>query len=360
MHRQSCIAFLLLSVTALLGASAIYRSNDFGMQLEPIASWQRGGLKWVLEVSVTPRGEVRRLFQDGKETKRWEMSRLGDGRSEERELDGSSPAARRLYAPNGDLLEEDQYSKGKLTQKSLYTYASSRVVRVRVLAADGALLYNKDYFYTSRGSLREVRETGGAADARVSAFVAGRSGLSEEWNRNGDDLFVARFDQRGRTVESEHHKGKDLISREDLVYEGDTDKLRSSVEKLPLEGKIITSNYDSQGGLQTQTVSAGGKVVEEIGYGRDDKGRALRKSRRSAAGLEEWRYTLDQAGKTVREEFFRRGSLEKVTLFGDNDSRTEELYQGGALFMKVYYEGDRRSREEVYVDGKIARERSFK
>jgi len=358
--RRSCIALLLvMGAGQLFGAPAIYRSNDFGMQLEPIASWQRDGLKWVLEVDVTPGGDVRRLFRDGTETKRWETSRLSDGRSEEQELDGGKLSSRRLYGPNGDLLEEDQYSRGKLTEKSLYAYASSRVSRVRVLAPDGSLLYNKDYSYTSRGSLREVRETGGGEGPRVSAFVAGRSGPSEEWNRNGDDLFVARFDQRGRTTEREHRKGKDLVSQESFIYEGDTDKLHSSVENRPLEGNVLTSTYDDEGRLMAQSVSAGQKVVEETGFTRDEKGRMTRKSRRSAAGLEEWRYSFDQAGKETREEFYHRGSLEKVTLFGGDDTRTEELYQGGALFMKVFYNGDRRSREEVYVDGKMVKERNF-
>jgi antitoxin component YwqK of YwqJK toxin-antitoxin module len=361
-RARPCVLFLLLGAVQLLGAAGIYKSNDFGMQLEPISSWQRDALRWVLEVEPRGSGEVRRLFQDGKEVRRWEISRAADGRREEREIVDGALAARRLYAPDGSLLEEDQYSKGKLTRKSLFTYASSRVIRVRVLSADGALEYNKDYSYTSRGSLREVRETGGKEGretTRDSAFIAGRSGPSEEWNRNGDELFISRFDDRGRTVEREHRTGKELVSREDFTYQKDSDNLLSSVEKLPGEGKTITRAYDPEGRLRTESVSAGGKVTEETSYTRDDKGRVLRKLQRDANGLAEWRYTLDQAGKTTREEYFRRGSREKVTLYGQDDTRTEELYQAGALFMKVYYEGEHRIREEVYADGKVIRERKY-
>jgi len=80
---------------------------------------------------------------------------------------------------------------------------------------------------------------------------------------------------------------------------------------------------------------------------------------RGVAGLEEWRYTLNQAGKIGQEDYFRRGSLEKITLYGQNDTRTEELYQDGSVFMKVYYQGDRRVKEEVYDEGKVVKERSF-
>ncbi len=359
MRNSSLLFVFLLAAFPLLAASAIYRSNDFGMQLEPVPSWRRDELQWVLEVTARANGETRRLFQDGKEVRRWETSRAADGRTEEQELAGGALVTLRRYAPNGDLLEEDQYSKGKLSRKSLYTYASSRVTRVRVLGPDGALEYNKDYFYASRGSLREVRQTGGQEETRVSAFVAGRSGPSEEWNRNGNDLFLSWFDDRGRTVEREHRTGKDLVSREDFVYRKDSVDLLSAVETLPGEGKVITRSYDSSGRLEAETMSVAGKVVQETGYGRDDKGRLTRELRRGASGLEEWRYTLDPAGKVTREEYFRRGSLEKVTLYGQDNARTEELYQGGSLFMKVSYKGETRTREEVYADGKVVKERSF-
>jgi antitoxin component YwqK of YwqJK toxin-antitoxin module len=358
----SCALFFLLAALPLAAAATIYKSNDFGMQLEPIQTWQRDSLRWVLEVAPRANGEVRRLFRDGKEVRRWEISRAADGRREERDFIDDTLAARRLYSPGGDLMEEDRYTKGKLTQKSLYTYSASRVTRVRVLSADGALLYKKDYFYTSRGSLREVRETGGkegGETTRDSAFIGGRSGPSEEWNRNGDDLFISRFDDRGRTVETEHHTGKELVSREDFTYQKDSNNLLSSVEKLPAEGKTVARTYDSAGRVQTESVAVGGKVTEETSYTRDDKGRVLRKLQRSANGLAEWRFTLDQDGKTTREEYYLRGALEKVTLYGSDDARTEQLYQGGVLFMKVYYEGGRRTREEVYADGKVVKERKY-
>ena len=100
-------------------------------------------------------------------------------------------------------------------------------------------------------------------------------------------------------------------------------------------------------------------MVGETTYTRDDKGRVTARARRSPHGLEEWKYTLDAAGKATREEYFRRGTLEKVTVYGEDNLRTEELYKDGELFLKVYFDGDRRLREEVYADGKLVRERSF-
>jgi hypothetical protein len=348
-----------MTILPLTAAPSVYRSNDFGIQLEPIPSWRRGEFTWVLEVTEKADGEVRRLLRDGKEERLWETFRSAGGRTEEREFAQGVLAARRLYGPDGNLLEEDLHSKGKLSQKFLFTYASSRLAHARVLAADGSLQYNKDYFYTSQGSLREVRQSGGKEEARDSSFVAGRTGPSEEWNRNGDDLFVSRFDNRGRTIEREHSEGKDLVSQEDFVYCTDSDNLFFSVEKRPKDQQVATRTYDAGGRLQTETISVGGKVTTETSYARDEKGRVTRKLQRGTSGLEEWRYVFDQEGKTIREDYLRRGSLEKTTLYGQNDTRTEELYQGGSLFMKVYYQGDRRAKEEVYADDKLIKERSF-
>ena len=339
-------------------AISIYRSNNFGMQLEPIPAWRRDESTWILQVSPTAKGEVRRLFQGGKEVRSWEISPTAGSGREERELADGVLAARRVYGPTGDLQEEDQYSKGKLTQKSLYTYASSRVSRVRVTGADGSVAYTEDYLYTSRGSLREVRRIEGKSETADSAFVTGSSGLSEERNQVGDETFVGRYDARGRAVERERSKGGQLVSREDFVYRGDTDHLESSVEKRLDQGRVISRSYDTAGRLQGETVSEAGKVVRETTYTRDDKGRVTKELRRSPSGLEEWRTTLDSAGKAARVEYYRRGSLEKVTLYGKDNLRTEEMYQGGAVFLKVYFDGDRRLREEVYEDGKLVRQRT--
>lgn len=364
--RGLCVlAIAFLCSLPLSAAPSLFRSNDFGMRLEPLPQWRRFETTWILEISPKADGEVRRLLKDGKEVRRWEIFRAQDAHREEREFSSGTLVARRISSPAGALLEEDQYAKGGLSQKSLYTYASSRLVRVRVIAADGEIISTDEYFYGSRGGLREVRRTSAKEGSHTSWFVEGSSGLAEERQTSGDSVFVARYDTHGRVVEKESRKGKEIVEREDFVYRADSghaggrDLLASSTERHPGESRVISRTYDASGRLQAEETSVGGKVTEEIQYAWDDKGRVTRKLRRSSLGLEEWRYVLDDKGKTTREDYFSRGSLQKVTLYGDNDTRTEELYQGGALFLKVYYEGDRRAREEVYDDGSLIRQRTF-
>jgi len=359
MTRARVAAIVLGAVIPALAQAAAFRSNDFGMQLEPIASYRRDQFRWVLEVTRTPRGEIRRLFDGGREARRWETGPANGGGTEERELTGSSLTARRIYSPAGDLLQEEQYDKGSLSRRSIYTYAASRLSRVRVLSADGTVLYTLEYLYTTRGSLREVRRTEGDEVTRDSAFVAGGTGLSEERNRIGDTTFVSRYDTRGRLVEEERRDPEGTASTEELTYQGDTDHLVSSAEKEPRSSREIDRRYDKEGRVVSETVSVGGKTAEETAFSLDAKGREIGRERRSSTGLEQWKYTLNEDGKKTKEEYRHRGALSRITLYGEGDSRTEELYENGEIFLKAFFDGERRIREEVYSGGKVVRTRSF-
>ena len=73
--------------------------------------------------------------------------------------------------------------------------------------------------------------------------------------------------------------------------------------------------------------------------------------------MELWKYSVDDKGKVSREEYFLLGSLQKVTLYGEGKLRTEEIYKDEDLYLKVYFDGDTRVKEEVYSGGKLLRER---
>ena len=354
------LALLFLSVLPVFSDELFYRSNVMGMPLERIEPYRRDESQWVVGVRATGRNEVRRLYDKGREERRWEISWTGDGTQKvERELADGVLAARRIYDTGGDLLQEEQYDAGVLAQKSVFTYAGSRLFRSRVLAPDGKVLSVDQYLYATSGTLREVRRTGAGGDARFSAYVVGPSGFSNERTTAGDSLFIARFDTRGRVTSRETQRGAETISREDFIFRPDSDHLLSSLMKLPAEGKLIDRRYDEAGRSVSETTRAGGSVVEEITYARDAQGRMTGKTRRTAAGRETWRYTFGSDGKAARDEYFRRGSLEKITIYGEAKLRTEELYREEELFLKVFFDADIRLREEVYEGKKLLRERKY-
>ena len=98
--KRGLLPFALILFTALpaFAAGALFRSNAFGMQLEPLASYRRDEFRWVLQVTTTPSGEVRRLFDGGREARRWEVSPVAAGGTEEREIaDGALAAPPDLF-----------------------------------------------------------------------------------------------------------------------------------------------------------------------------------------------------------------------------------------------------------------------
>jgi antitoxin component YwqK of YwqJK toxin-antitoxin module len=352
-------AFLALS-HGLFGQEIFYKSNDFGMALLPIEKYHRDESRWIMGIQSKGDGEVRRLYDKGKEVHRWEVSWTQKPRQKvERELAAGVLTARRVWDATGNLLQEEQYGEGKLTQKTLFTYSGTRLMRKRALAADGSLQYTEEYLYSLRGALREVRRTGEQDKGRGSAFVFGPSGVSEERDTTGQVQFVTRYDTDGRVTNQERREAGKTVSREDFVYRPDSRLLVSSSERLPADGKLIRRAHDEKGRVVTETTLAGDSVVEETRYARNDAGNVTAKTRKSSRGQEAWKYSLDADGKVAREEYFIRGSLEKVTIHGEGKQRAEELYKNGEMFLKVYYDGDTKLREEVYAGGVLLRERKY-
>lgn len=351
--------FLLLSIVLPgFGDALLYKSNEFGMLLQRIEPYRRDESRWILEVSTTGKDEVRRLYDRGKEARRWEFLWTESGtRKVERELAAGVLSARRLYDGAGALLQEDQYDNGTLAQKTVLTYAGGRLTRVRVQAADGSLSYTEQYTYGRNGTLREVRRIGTGGDVRISSYVFGPAGVSEERTSSKDTLFISRYDAQGRLTSREKRKGDQTLSREDFSYRLETDVLLKSTERLSLEGKTIERLYDEAGWLASEASTVSGTVVEENTYTRNDKGGLTARSRRSVRGMELWKYSLDDKGNVTREAYFLRGSLQKVTVSGQGKLRTEEIYKNEELYLKVYFDGDTRLKEEVYAEGKLLRER---
>jgi YD repeat-containing protein len=335
-----------------------YKSNEFGMLLQPVEPYRRDESRWMLEVTTAGQGEVRRLLDHGKESRRWEVSWTENGtRKVERELVAGVLSARRLYDGTGSLLQEEQYNGGTLAQKTLLTYAGGRLARARVQAADGGLIYAEQYVYASNGTLREVKRTGTAGEMRTSSYVFGPSGVSEDRTSSKDTLFISRYDTRGRLASRERRKADQTLSREDFSYQPEADVPVKSTQTLPLEGRTIERLYDAAGRLASETSTVKGAEGEEDRYTRNDQGALTARSRRSPRGMELWKYSLDEKGKVNREEYFLLGSLQKVTVYGKGKLRTEEIYKDEDLYLKVYFDGDTRVKEEVYSGGKLLRER---
>ena len=354
------LATLMLAALPCLPQELYYRSDQMGMMLAPLPPALRDDSRWV--VGVTRRGsdEDRRLYDNGKEVRRWETTWNADGtRRVERESAGGALTARRVYDSRGALLQEDAYAGGTLSGTTLYSYLGGRLVTRRELDARGKEQSRDTYIYADDGRLREVRHTLAGGGADLSSAVSGGSGLAEQRTLVDGTLLVERYDADGRLIRREKKSADGSSVVEDLRYDAATGKLASTRERRSAEGAVVDRRYDAAGLLAEETITVKGVVSETSDYQHDSGGRVTVRTRRSAAGIETWRYTYTDSGDLRREEYFQRGVLTKVTVHGDGRARTEELYRDGELFLKVYYDGDTRLREEVYDNGRLIRERTL-
>ncbi len=358
--RPLIAAAILFLQCALAGAdTTLHRSNEAGMILEPIPAFRRDEYEFVMEVERTGDVETRRLFQSGKVVRRWEIASAADGARTEREFSGSVLAARRAYNPSGSLLWEETYADGKLSQKSLYEYTEGHLVSVRVQDAKGALIYKESYMLSDRGSLRQVRRVNADGTVASSWYAAGGTGLGEEREDTGDASYVRRFDPKGRLTDVELWKGGEISSRRELTYRGDSTLLLSAVETIPAKNTRIDEDYDAEGRLLAQRVSVSGAETEHTDYTRNKDGTVDVARRVGPEGVEEWRYTYTASGDVATEKYYRKGSLEKVTVYTAKGERYEELYKDNELFLRAYYKDDAKTKEEVWDKGVLVRERSF-
>lgn len=354
------ILFAFLGVHPALAQSALYRSNSSGVLLERIPAYRRDESPYIMEVTRKPGSEVERLYKDGKETTRWEIS-LGEtgAKKEEREFAGGILSAHRVYGTTGDLLLEETYVDGVLDRKAAYQYTGGRLSVVRVTAADGSLAYTERFFLTTQGGLREVRRENADGSTVSSVYLGGSTGVREERENIAEATYVTRYDGKGHVVSREQRESGKITLLEDYTFRPGTDVLFSSSERHLGDDTLIERRYDEKGHLTTETVTMASKFSEQTDYSWDAGGLNTSKRRRSAAGIEEWRYTYDAAGTLSQEDYFKRGAHEKTVVYTAKDERYEEYFKAGELFLKAYYTGEKKTKEEVYSAGRMVRERSF-
>lgn len=372
---KSAARIVLAALAALAAARAAaetrwFRSDALGLAIEQIPAVRADEFPWVLRVDrVDAAGgwtETRRLLSDATERARWTVVRSAGGRTEEREERDGRVTARRLVGPSGEPLQEERYEGGRLASRSVYEYDGGRLVRVREFAADGSLTGTVEYLTTPSGRLREVRWTASDGSRRTesqtaggTAAAAGGVAVSEERSRDGEGWRTTRYDGAGRVVAREQGGAAGVVARERLAYAEGSATPRSSRTEWPAERRVVDRTFDAAGGVAAETTSVGGVVVERVTWTRDAAGRALVMRTVGAGGTAEVRTAWSDDGRPVREQYVARGAPVKTVTYPAPGERVEELFADGEPFLRVYYRGDARVREEVILDGRVVRERTF-
>ena len=353
----------LAFVLAVRPASAqdrYYRSNEMGMLLAPVAAALKDDSRFVARVTRDGPNEDERLYDNGKEIHRWQTIWNADhSQRVELESQNGSLAARRVFDATDALLAEDRYSAGELASRIIFAYVAGQLVTRRELDPRGKETARDTYVYADNGSLREARRSTPDGATDTASVVSGWSGLAELRSVDDGRVVAERFDTGGRLLQRRRENAAGVKTVEEFEYDPKSGTLVSSRQSAS-DGPVVDRRYDAAGLLLQETTTLKGRTTETVDYRRDEKGRVIAKTRRGSAGIETWYDTYDDAGARAREEYFARGVRVKVTLYGEDRKRTEELYRrDGELFLKVFFDGDQRRREEVYADGELVHARDF-
>jgi YD repeat-containing protein len=338
-----------------------YRSDAIGLALEHLP----GALReqpYLLLVQSRDGLEIRTLYHEGRELRRWELSG-----GQERVYAEGSLAEERTYDGAGRPLAEKLFAGGQLSESLQYRYGLSGLSSVETRGPDGALRSRERYELGPGGELRRVRRDPiGGEGAQELALVSGGGRLYEERLSGGERGLVSRYDPEGRVASQETWKERELQETLELAYQASApgSAPASSAGRQPLSSELTVAGtrtvtlYDPSGREISRQVSRGGKTVEAWSFRYDAAGNRAQVVRVDEHGTRQWSYEYDAAGNLQREEERARGQLEKIVKYVE-DGRVEELYRAGLPFLMVTYRGGLKVLEEFLEAGRVVRTRRF-
>ena len=324
------IVFVLLHsvLTLLLTAqeAGLYRSNDRFLPIEEISEAERSEYRWVMDVIPRDRRVVRELYREG------ELYR----RQVEREDAVGLPRSIETLDADGELLERWRYR-----------YDPKRRLRgVEVLARPG------------ENGLRDFRRfVTGTATAPGSAEGSSRTeDVLQE--REGEELLrtVYRYDQSGRLLQLLRYRDEELLEERQREYSSGV--LERVVAQFPADRRRVETRYNDRGVPVEESVYEGGRLTRRVTKSYDEEGRLTREVIEERT-TRELRYSYDDEGELSEEEELINGSLRRRIEYGGEERRVETRFRGEEPFLRIYFEGDIRLKEEVILDGEVVEVREF-
>jgi YD repeat-containing protein len=352
------LIFLLSLWSSAHGETVYYRSNALAMPLEALAGGKPTGRGYEIAVERSSGREVRLLYRDGEEVERRERYFGPDGHLTEQKLfAGQTISSHFFYDALERAVQERLYQGGVLEKRVEYTYGPDALLSSAAYDADGAPVYTESYAYAGSGLLREVVRRYADGSLAIYSYGFADKLLVEERLGREEEVVISHYDAAGRPTEWGYYRDGELLEKKQWTYYGETGGLRTQVE-TDLAGDVTTrTDYDEQGRLVAEEQS--GSVVSETVVSRDAEGRLDARTTTGREGKEDWRYTYDEAGLLLREDYYSKGRLEKSRVYTAEDTWYEEIYRQGEIFLRVYYENDRKVKEEFLSGGKVARERLY-
>lgn len=370
------IAGVLVAVTAVGVAysqaaepygreEGMYRSNDRFLPIEEISEAERGEYTWVMEVSPGERRIVRELYRRG-ELYRRQVEEIG--------ADGL-PREIGTVDAEGELVERWRYrydAKRRLRSVEVLGAGDSpdgvpreegRFVTGAALAdgagLDGSAAADRAGPDGSRAAEAGDAGPGGPAETEgAGSDSAARQTEDVLQERDGEALLrtVYRYDASGRLLRLSRYRDGELLEERFREYAAGV--VVREVTRFPEERRRVITEYNEQGLPAAEEVYEAERLTRRVEKEYDEDGRLVReiiddRERR------ELRYSYGEDGELAEEEEILNGALRRRITYGTGEERLETRFRGGEPFLRVYFDGDSRLREEVILDGEVVEVREF-
>ncbi len=352
-------AILILALPPLFGDTVYYRSDWVGVTLEPIDRYRRDEFEYVLSVERTREKETKILFHTKNEWKRWETLYNERGeKTEEIDYEDKTIVARFTFDNKGRIRVELVYEKGALVQKRTYSYSARGIDFVDTVDAKDARLYTDEYELSPAGRLRSMRRVYPDNSVAIIHYTWGDGILVGEWEYRDGRIFDTRFNENGQALYREEWDKDQLVNVREYAYNKQSGKLEKETERNPSAKTKTERTYDPDGNVLAEaTTGASGESVE-LSYTYEG-GRKKTMRKKSEIGVEEWRYSYKEDGGLALEEYYRRGLLEMRTVYTGADAWYEEILREEAVIIRVYYEKQKKVKEEFIQDGQVVRTKEY-
>jgi len=356
----------LLLAQPVSRSGTLYRSNALGMELERISQSERGTYDYVLEVSRSGSTESRTLY-NGSQTA-WQLERTFDaaGRTvREERFEGGNPVWARRFDASGRIMEERQYKgDGTVNELISYAYQGNLLVSRRSEGGSGKLRYTDTLSYYGAGKLREVKRTFPDGRTRTAHYAMADGRLLEERFSTESGGSLLRYNEAGRLAYREVWDGKDVTEIAWYSYShsgssgaADAHPVWLSEERTvhKPEGSETVVNYDRQGRrTRVEEKDASGNRVSLTRYEYGENG-PVSVTRDTGNRNMTTTYRYNEDGSLFEKRVTRDGVLTEVVVHTGPERHYEERYKDGELYVRTFYQGEDRTREEYVMNGRVVR-----
>lgn len=256
-----------------------------------------------------------------------------------------------IYGPDTALLEDIFYRSGLPWETHIYIRSGGRLRSVEARNDKGRLTGSLLYFYDTNGSLLHVVASGMFGSSTAGVLDSGSKPLAS-WTIHDTELSLIRYDSQARPILSADEKdGKPIETRSDSYAQGPFP--HQTVVSDEVNGQTLTTDYDTEGRTTLAIVTDGSNQISRTDYRYDSSGRLVEERTKKGLDLLSRQLSYDAAGTLMREEDRTNGTLRTIIL-QPGDNRVEELFQDGAMFVRITFARGRKTKEDFFIDGNLA------